>query len=65
MSEFSVSLAKLAEEANLTVAYTPCELEKIKVIQGMLAKGFDWQTIQDITQLDQAGYEALQAKHPR
>ena len=31
MSEFSVSLAKLAEEANLTVAYTPCELEKVKV----------------------------------
>ena len=31
MSEFSVSLAKLASEANLTVAYTPCELEKIKV----------------------------------
>lgn len=31
VSEFSVSLAKLAEEANLTVAYTPCELDKIKV----------------------------------
>ena len=31
MSEFSVSLAKLAEEANLTVAYTPCELEKVMV----------------------------------
>ena len=31
MSEFSVSLAKLAEEANLTTAYTPCELEKIQV----------------------------------
>ena len=31
MSEFSVSLAKLAEEANLTIAYTPCELEKIQV----------------------------------
>ena len=32
--EFSVehvSLAKLAEEANLTIAYTPCELEKIQV----------------------------------
>ena len=31
MSEFSVSLAKLAEEANLTTAYTPCELDKIQV----------------------------------
>ena len=31
MSEISVSLAKLAEEANLTIAYTPCELEKIQV----------------------------------
>ncbi len=41
------------------------ELEKLEVIQGMLAKGFDWQTIQDITHLDQAGYETLQAKHPR
>ena len=31
MSEFSVSLAKLAEEANLTIAYTPCELDKNQV----------------------------------
>ena len=31
MSEFSVSLAKLAQEANLTVAYTPYELEKVMV----------------------------------
>ena len=31
VSEFSVSLAKLAEEANLTIAYTPCELDKIQV----------------------------------
>ena len=31
MSEFSVSLAKLAEEANLTIGYTPCELDKIQV----------------------------------
>ena len=32
MSEFSVSgWQKLAEEANLTIAYTPCELEKIQV----------------------------------
>ena len=31
MSEFSVSLAKLAEEAKLTVAYTPCELEKVQI----------------------------------
>ena len=46
MSEFSVSLAKLASEANLTVAYTPCELEKIKVTAteasrpGMLLAGY-------------------------
>ena len=31
MSEFSVSLAKLAEEATLTIAYPPCELDKIQV----------------------------------
>lgn len=31
MSEFSVSLAKLAEEANLTIAYTPRALEEIMV----------------------------------
>lgn len=31
MSEFSVSLAKLADEVNLTVAYTPCDLKDIKV----------------------------------
>ena len=31
VSEFSVSLAKLAEEAKLTVAYTPCELEKVQI----------------------------------
>jgi HPr kinase/phosphorylase len=31
VSEFSVSLAKLAEEANLKIAYTPCELDKIQV----------------------------------
>lgn len=31
MSEFSVSLAKLAEEASLSIAYTPCELDKIMV----------------------------------
>ena len=31
MSEFSVSLAKLAQEANLTIAYTPYELEKVMV----------------------------------
>ena len=46
MSEFSVLLAKLASEANLTVAYTPCELEKIKVTAteasrpGMLLAGY-------------------------
>ena len=31
MSEFSVSLAKLANEANLTTAFTPCDLKEIKV----------------------------------
>lgn len=31
MSEFSVSLSKVADEANLTVAYAPCELSDIKV----------------------------------
>ena len=31
MSEFSVSLAKLADEANLTTAFTPCDLKEIKV----------------------------------
>ena len=46
MSEFSVALAKLASEANLTVAYTPGELEKIKVTAteasrpGMLLAGY-------------------------
>ena len=41
-----MSLAKLASEANLTVAYTPCELEKIKVTAteasrpGMLLAGY-------------------------
>lgn len=31
MAEFSVTLDKLAEESNLTVAYTPTELKNIKV----------------------------------
>lgn len=31
VSEFSVSLAKLADEANLTTAFTPCDLKEIKV----------------------------------
>lgn len=31
MSQFSVSLDKLAEEANLTIAYTPCDLKEVKV----------------------------------
>ena len=39
------------------------ELDKIEVVQGMLAKGFDWQTIQDITHLNQTGFELLKAKH--
>jgi len=39
------------------------ERNQIEVIQGMLAKGFDWQTIQDITHLDQSGFEALKVKY--
>ena len=39
------------------------ELEKLDVISGMLAKGFDWGTIEAIAHLDQTGYEALIAKH--
>ncbi|HSQ43194.1 MAG TPA: PD-(D/E)XK nuclease family transposase [Fibrobacteraceae bacterium] len=39
------------------------EAKQIDVVAGMLAKGFDWQTIQDITHLDQAGYEELKEKH--
>jgi len=39
------------------------ELEKIEVIQGMLAKGCDWQFIQDITHLNPTSFEELQAKH--
>jgi predicted transposase/invertase (TIGR01784 family) len=39
------------------------ELDKIDVIQGMLAKGCEWSFIKDITHLDQAGYEALRLKH--
>jgi|GEM_PF-4715625 len=39
------------------------ELEKIDVIQRMLANGLDWKLIQNITHLDQAGYEALRVKH--
>jgi len=39
------------------------EMERIEVVQGMLAKGFDWQTISDITHLNQTGFEALRTKH--
>ena len=41
------------------------ELEKLEVIQNLLAKSMDWAFIESVTHLDQAGYEALQAKHPR
>jgi hypothetical protein len=39
------------------------DLEKIEVIGKMLAKNYDWSSIQEITQVDQAGFEALQAKY--
>ena len=38
------------------------DLEKVAMVQGMLAKGCDWRFIRDITHLDQAGFEALQEK---
>lgn len=38
------------------------ELEKVAMIQGMLANGLDWTLIQNITHLDQTGFEALQEK---
>ena len=41
------------------------ELKQIEVIQGMLAKNFNWQTIKDITHLDQAGFEVLRTKYGR
>jgi len=41
------------------------ELDKIETTQGMLAKGYDWTTITDITHLDQPAYEALRTKHNR
>jgi len=41
------------------------ELNQIEVVQGMLAKNFDWQTIQDITHLDQTAFKALQIKHKK
>ena len=39
------------------------ELKQIDVVHGMLAKGCDWDFIQDITQLNPTSFEALQAKH--
>ena len=39
------------------------ELDKLNVIDAMLSKGCDWTFIESITHLDQAGYEALKAKH--
>jgi hypothetical protein len=39
------------------------ELEKIEVIQGMLAKNFDWQIIEDITHINEAAYQALKSKY--
>jgi hypothetical protein len=38
------------------------DLEKIEVIQKMLAKNYDWISIQEITQVDQTGFDALLAK---
>lgn len=38
-------------------------LDKIDVVAGMLANGLDWDLIQKIAHLDQAGYEALSAKY--
>ena len=38
-------------------------LDKIEVIENMLAKGFAWNLIQDITHLDPDGFEALKAKY--
>ena len=38
MEQFFVSLDKLARESHLTVAYTPCELEKIKVTASKLSE---------------------------
>jgi len=37
-------------------------LDKIQVVESMLARGWDWGIIQDITQLDQSGFEALKLK---
>jgi len=39
------------------------ERDKIEVIEGMLAKGCDWSFIQDITHLDQQGFENLKSKY--
>lgn len=40
-------------------------LEKIEVIQNLLAKGLDWNFIQSVTHIDQAGFEALFQKHAK
>ncbi len=39
------------------------EHKELDAIAGMLSKGCDWTFIESITHLDQAGYEALKAKH--
>ncbi|HSQ41127.1 MAG TPA: Rpn family recombination-promoting nuclease/putative transposase [Fibrobacteraceae bacterium] len=39
------------------------EVKQIDVVTEMLAKGCDWTFIQDITHLNQTGYEALRKKH--
>ena len=74
MSEFSVSLAKLAEEANLTVAYTPCELEKVMVTAtevyrpGILLAGyyenFDNKRVQIIGLTEMSYLEELSTSQP-
>jgi len=39
------------------------ELDKIEVVQGMVANGLDWNLIEKITHLNQADFETLKAKH--
>jgi len=38
-------------------------IEKISVVEGMLAKGCDWNFIRDITGLDDKTYHALKMKY--
>ncbi len=41
------------------------ELDKFEVIQNMLAKGSDWDFIQAVTHVDQAGFETLKRKYAK